>query len=112
MPLVRMQVYINRNDLDFASVATLPPIQEWDLVENIDGRMEYPTQCVGGGWSTRRELLCMFGNCDASTLPRIAPRHGRGWSGVFCAHADMRAQCVAEGTELHTLMFSEPPQPA
>lgn len=40
------QAYINRDDLDFGAVADLPPVQEWELVENLQGQMEYPTQCV------------------------------------------------------------------
>lgn len=37
--------FINRDDLDFASIAQLPPTQEWDLQEvNTAGLLEYPTQ--------------------------------------------------------------------
>jgi hypothetical protein len=39
-----MKAYINRDDLDFGSVADLPPIQKWDLQENLRGEIEYPTQ--------------------------------------------------------------------
>ncbi len=38
------QVYINRDSLDFSTVAELPAVQEWDLLENLNGHMEYPTQ--------------------------------------------------------------------
>lgn len=40
----KLKVYVNRDDLDFATAADLAPVQEWDLVENLDGTMEYPTQ--------------------------------------------------------------------
>eukprot|EP00951_Prasinocladus_malaysianus_P047446 scaffold650490_cov34-Prasinocladus_malaysianus.AAC.1 len=36
--------YINRHDLDFSSVEALAPVQEWNLVENSRGTMEYPTK--------------------------------------------------------------------
>ena len=40
----KMRVFINREDLDFAAVADLPPVQEWELLENHGGQIEYPTQ--------------------------------------------------------------------
>jgi hypothetical protein len=40
----KLRVFINREDLDFAAVADLPPVQEWDLLENYGGQIEYPTQ--------------------------------------------------------------------
>ncbi len=36
--------YSNRDDLDFAAVAEMAPIQEWDLQDNTAGLIEYPTQ--------------------------------------------------------------------
>lgn len=36
--------FINRDDLDFATMANMAPIQEWDLQETNDGSLEYPTQ--------------------------------------------------------------------
>lgn len=36
--------YTNRDDLDFAAVADMPPVQEWDLQDNAAGLIEYPTQ--------------------------------------------------------------------
>ncbi|KDD71474.1 hypothetical protein H632_c4952p0, partial [Helicosporidium sp. ATCC 50920] len=39
----RLKVYINRDDLDFSIVSELAPVQEWELRENLDGFMEYPT---------------------------------------------------------------------
>lgn len=39
----KLRVYINRDDLDFQNVAHLPPVQEWDLLENYNGQIEYPT---------------------------------------------------------------------
>ena len=40
----KLKVFINRDDLDFSTVADLAPVQEWDLLENLNGTMEYPTQ--------------------------------------------------------------------
>ena len=37
-------MFTNRDDLDFAAVADLPPTQSWELTENLDGRIELPTQ--------------------------------------------------------------------
>ena len=42
--LLLCQVYVNRDNLDFSTVAELPAVQEWDLLENTNGQMEYPTQ--------------------------------------------------------------------
>lgn len=43
---VPLQVFINRDDLDFASAGELPAVQEWDLLENLNGQIEYPTRQV------------------------------------------------------------------
>ena len=43
----RLRAFINRDDLDFGAVAVeggLPAVQEWDLLENAAGLVEYPTQ--------------------------------------------------------------------
>lgn len=40
----KLRVYINRDDLDFSTVSSLPPVQEWDLQDNTAGVIEYPTQ--------------------------------------------------------------------
>ncbi|CAL5223627.1 g6169 [Coccomyxa viridis] len=40
----QLKVYTNREDLDFSTVAQLPPVQQWDLQENLNGQIEYPTQ--------------------------------------------------------------------
>lgn len=40
----QMKAYTNREDLDFSTVADLPPVQQWDLQENLNGQIEYPTQ--------------------------------------------------------------------
>lgn len=39
-----MKVYVNRDDLDFGTVAELPPQQKWDLQENLRGEIEYTTK--------------------------------------------------------------------
>lgn len=38
-----MYRYINRDNLDFSIVSTLPPVQEWDLQFDQSGVLEYPT---------------------------------------------------------------------
>lgn len=40
----KLKVFVNRDDLDFSTAGQLAPVQEWDLVENLAGTMEYPTQ--------------------------------------------------------------------
>jgi hypothetical protein len=41
----KMRAFINRDDLDFATVAGAAALQEWDLQEeNGQGLLEYPTQ--------------------------------------------------------------------
>lgn len=42
----RLRAYTNRNDLDFAAVADMAPVQAWDLQEHQQASMEYPTQYV------------------------------------------------------------------
>ena len=39
-----LRVFTNRDDLDFATAADVPPTQSWELAENLDGRIELPTQ--------------------------------------------------------------------
>jgi hypothetical protein len=36
--------FINREDLDFSTIANMQPTQEWDLQELNNGTLEYPTQ--------------------------------------------------------------------
>mmetsp|Transcript_21601 Transcript_21601/g.51582 ORF Transcript_21601/g.51582 Transcript_21601/m.51582 type:complete len:207 (-) Transcript_21601:219-839(-) len=40
----RMRAFINKSNIDFSSVETMSPLQEWDLVENGLGHFEYPTR--------------------------------------------------------------------
>ncbi|KXZ43574.1 hypothetical protein GPECTOR_86g367 [Gonium pectorale] len=42
----RMKAFVNRDDLDWAAVAAMPPAQEWELAADGDvrGVVEYPTQ--------------------------------------------------------------------
>lgn len=39
-----LKAYINRDDIDFTTVADLAPVQEWELQDNSSGFLEYPTQ--------------------------------------------------------------------
>lgn len=46
----RLRAFTNRDDLDFGTAADTTPVQEWDLLENPRGEIEYPTQCVCMLW--------------------------------------------------------------
>ena len=37
-----LRVFTNRDDLDFGTAADLPPVQQWDLAENLRGDIELP----------------------------------------------------------------------
>lgn len=41
-----MKAYLNRDDLDFGTVADMQPLQKWELQENLRGEIEYPTKSV------------------------------------------------------------------
>ncbi|KFM26470.1 PITH domain-containing protein 1 [Auxenochlorella protothecoides] len=76
---VNRRVYVNREDLDFGMVADLQPIQEWDLVDNTAGVVDYPTQAskfngvhsltlhfpetLGGGDATQINFVGFKGTC-------------------------------------------------
>ncbi|KAM0938249.1 putative Galactose-binding-like domain superfamily, PITH domain, PITH domain superfamily [Dioscorea sansibarensis] len=40
----KMRAFINREGIDFSDVQNMLPIQEWDLVENLQGVLEYQTR--------------------------------------------------------------------
>ncbi len=40
----KVRAFVNRDALDFSSVADMPPTQQWDLQESGQADMEYPTQ--------------------------------------------------------------------
>lgn len=40
----KMRAFINRDGIDFADAQSMQPIQEWDLVENLQGVLEYQTR--------------------------------------------------------------------
>lgn len=42
----RMRAFMNREDLDFSTANDLAAVQEWELVENLDGQIEYPTKAA------------------------------------------------------------------
>ncbi len=39
---IELRVFTNRDDLDFGTAADLPPVQRWDLAENLRGEIELP----------------------------------------------------------------------
>ncbi|KAK9837603.1 hypothetical protein WJX74_001224 [Apatococcus lobatus] len=41
-----MRAFLNREDLDFGVVADMQPTQKWDLQENGNGQLEYPTNAA------------------------------------------------------------------
>jgi len=41
---VHVRVHINRDDVDFTNAARAKPVQEFDLVEDRRGEVEYPTK--------------------------------------------------------------------
>ena len=44
----QLRAFVNREGLDFAMAGEVAPVQQWDLQEDLGGRMEYPTQCAPG----------------------------------------------------------------
>ncbi|XP_057516413.1 uncharacterized protein LOC130797713 [Amaranthus tricolor] len=40
----KMRAFINREGIDFSDAESMPPVQEWDLVENLQGILEYQTR--------------------------------------------------------------------
>lgn len=40
----KMRVFINREGIDFSDAQDMQAIQEWDLVENLQGVLEYQTR--------------------------------------------------------------------
>ncbi|EPS59316.1 hypothetical protein M569_15492, partial [Genlisea aurea] len=40
----KMRAFINRDGIDFSDAHSMQPVQEWDLVENLQGLLEYQTR--------------------------------------------------------------------
>uniref|UniRef100_A0A7N0TJB0 PITH domain-containing protein n=1 Tax=Kalanchoe fedtschenkoi TaxID=63787 RepID=A0A7N0TJB0_KALFE len=40
----KMRAFINRDGIDFSDAQSMQPVQEWDLVENLQGVLEYQTR--------------------------------------------------------------------
>jgi len=51
----RLKAYTNRHDLDFAAVTDMAPVQAWDLQEQQQASMEYPTQSASSASSIEPE---------------------------------------------------------
>ena len=77
----RMQVFVNRDDIDFDSVESTTPTQEWELVERApDGDVvEYPTKMAkfSGVRSLAIFLPSNFGRRDVTRLDYV------GFKGEF-----------------------------
>jgi len=39
-----LKIFVNRDDIDFDNVTSITPVQEWDLHEDFNGRLEYQTR--------------------------------------------------------------------
>ncbi|CAM8884705.1 unnamed protein product [Rhodiola kirilowii] len=42
----KMRAFINRDGIDFSDAQSMQPVQEWDLVENLQGELEYQTSQI------------------------------------------------------------------
>ncbi|KAH1030823.1 hypothetical protein J1N35_042997 [Gossypium stocksii] len=40
----KLRVFINREGIDFSDAQSMQPVQEWELVENLQGVLEYKTR--------------------------------------------------------------------
>ncbi|MBA0626348.1 hypothetical protein Golax_003535, partial [Gossypium laxum] len=40
----KLRVFINREGIDFSDAQSMQPVQEWELVENLQGVLEYQTR--------------------------------------------------------------------
>lgn len=59
----KLRVFTNRDDLDFTAVENAAPVQEWDLNENFNGEIEYPTTVskFNGVYSIDLHIPASFG---------------------------------------------------
>ena len=106
----RLRAYTNRNDLDFATVADMAPTQAWDLQEQQQASMEYPTQyaivrllCMSAShlmlmheWPVWHQFVCLWEiECGYLGEP-----HGCDMLGTSCYSAipygTAPMQCCAE----------------
>lgn len=46
-----MRAFVNRDGIDFTDAQSMQAIQEWDLVENLQGVLEYQTRLVPSPYS-------------------------------------------------------------
>eukprot|EP00271_Cylindrocystis_brebissonii_P005770 TRINITY_DN1802_c0_g1_i1.p2 TRINITY_DN1802_c0_g1~~TRINITY_DN1802_c0_g1_i1.p2 ORF type:complete len:111 (-),score=25.31 TRINITY_DN1802_c0_g1_i1:790-1122(-) len=72
-----MRAFINQENIDFSTVTTISPVQEWELAEDVRGELEYPTRyarfqgvstltlhfptTVGGGDTSRIHFIGLKG---------------------------------------------------
>lgn len=87
----KLKVFINRDDMDFGMAADLAPVQEWDLVENFNGTMEYPMQVskFNGVHSIDLYFPSNFG-ADGTEITFIA------FKGEFSERKRQAVECVYE----------------
>ncbi|KAL4857139.1 PITH domain-containing protein [Chlorella vulgaris] len=87
----KLKVYTNRDDLDFSAVADVPAVQEWALLENFDGQIEYPTHAAkfNGVHSIDLYFPSNFG-ADHSTITFI------GFRGEFSERRREAVEAVYE----------------
>eukprot|EP00879_Flechtneria_rotunda_P025864 GHRR01027518.1.p1 GENE.GHRR01027518.1~~GHRR01027518.1.p1 ORF type:complete len:110 (+),score=25.96 GHRR01027518.1:1068-1397(+) len=87
-----MRAFINRDDLDFTTIANMMPVQEWDLQEvNITGLLEYPTQVAkfNGVYSLDLHFPSTFGSDQAEI-------HFIGLKGEFSERQRRAVEAVYE----------------
>jgi hypothetical protein len=58
-----LRVFTNRDDLDFSLAADLPPTQAWQLTDNLDGRIELPTQVCAQRSPTATQARTRVASC-------------------------------------------------
>lgn len=86
-----VKAFVNHESLDFADAEELPPVQEWDLVEDALGVIEYPTRF--SRFQNVNRLWLFFEDChgaDHTTISYI------GLSGVGTEHKREAVQAVYE----------------
>ena len=86
-----LRAFVNHESLDFADADARPPVQEWDLAEDLLGTIEYPTR-FSRFQNVSRLWLYVYDNhgADATRISYI------GLSGVGTEHQRRAVQAVYE----------------
>ncbi|GFR49844.1 hypothetical protein Agub_g11741 [Astrephomene gubernaculifera] len=102
----RMRAFVNRDDLDFAGAASLPPVQEWELAPDGDvrGVIEYPTQVARFTGVHCLDLLISGAGAGAGS-EAVVEVHFLGLKGEF---AERRRQAVEAVYEARPVPGDQP----